>query len=286
MTVRKPPTERQRRLGAELRTMREHVGLSLTEAAALHRTDRTTVSNVEAGRFGVSADRVRVWAANYECSERAYIDALAEMAKERRASNANWWDSYRDKLVATSLDLAEMEHRAHALRGAQITHLPGLLQHEGYIRAVFREAVPRPTPEALEHRVAFRVRRSEVLDRPGAPECTFLIHEAALRIRFGDDRVIKTQLNHLLNQSERTNVTIRVMPFEAGGFASAGSSALYVYGPVHKLDTVQLDIPTGSVFLSTESQLANYRCLLDRMEQRCLGPDRSRDLIREVMRDL
>lgn len=286
MAARKPPTERQRRLGAELRKMRECVGLSLTEAAALHGTDRTTVSNIEAGRFGVSADRVRVWAANYSCPDAAYIGALSVMARERRASSANWWDSYRDKLAVTALDLAEMEHHALALRGAQITHLPGLLQHEDYARAVFQEVVPPLTDEALESRVAFRMRRCGVLDRPGAPACTFLIHEAALRMRLGEERMIKSQLDHLLNQSDRENVTIRVMPFAAGGFPSAGSSTLYVCGPVPQLDTVQLDIPTGSAFLSAETHLANYRLVLDRMEQRCLGPDRSRDFIREVMQDL
>ncbi|MFB7558162.1 helix-turn-helix domain-containing protein [Streptomyces brevispora] len=62
MPVRKPSTERQRRLGAELRRMREHVGMTIDEAATLHRTDRTTVSNTESARSGVSGDRVRVWA--------------------------------------------------------------------------------------------------------------------------------------------------------------------------------------------------------------------------------
>ncbi|MZE78065.1 helix-turn-helix domain-containing protein [Streptomyces xinghaiensis] len=89
MPVRKPATERQRRLGAELRKMRERAGLTINEAAVMHRTDRTTVSNVESGRFGVSADRVRVWAANYSCHEAPYIDALAEMARERRAGAAD-----------------------------------------------------------------------------------------------------------------------------------------------------------------------------------------------------
>ncbi|MEU5018266.1 DUF5753 domain-containing protein [Streptomyces angustmyceticus] len=167
-----------------------------------------------------------------------------------------------------------------------MTHLPGLLQHEDYVRAVFREAVPPLTPEALESRVEFRVRRRAVLDGAEAPECTFLIHEAALRMRFGEDRMIKSQLDHLLNQSDRKNVTIRVMPFAAGGFPSAGSSTLYVSGPVRQLDTVQLDVPTGSAFLSADTHLANYRSVLDRMEERCLGPDPSRDFIRDVMQDL
>ncbi|MEV5508969.1 Scr1 family TA system antitoxin-like transcriptional regulator [Streptomyces orinoci] len=283
MPIRRPITERQRRLGVELRKMRERIGLSLTEAAALHRVNKTTLSNTESARFGVSADRVRVWAANYQCADRRYIEALAEMARER---GPRWWDEHRETMTATALDLAELEHHAVALRNVQITHLPGLLQHEEYVRAVFREAVPTLAPEDFEHKVAFRMRRRAVLDRPNPPDCLFLVHEAALRMRFGSLKVTRCQLDYLLEQSERENVRVRVVPFSAGGFPSAGSSALYVCGPVQQLDTVQLDVPTGSTFLHAETHLENYREVLKRTEARSLEPDRSRDFIREVMHEL
>lgn len=262
--------------------MRERAGLSLTEAAGVHGTDRTTVSNVESGRFGVSADRVRVWAANYSCRDRRYIDALAAMAKERRSPVRNWWDEYRDMLGAALLDLAELEHHAVALRVAQITHMPGLLQHEDYARAVFEEAVPPLAPDDFERKLAFRLDRRRVLDRPRAPRCAFIIHEAALRIPFGGSRVARTQLEYLLEQAERENVVVRVLSFEAGGFPGAAISTCYVSGPVLQLDTVQTDTPVGSTFLHAATHLANYRAVLDRMEQRALSPHRSRDLIHEV----
>lgn len=283
MAARKPPTERRRRLGAELRKMREHVGLTINEAAAIHRTDRTTVSNIEVGRFGVSADRVRVWAANYSCPDHAYIDALAEMAKER---GANWWDEYRDALTAGLLDLAELEHHASALRAVQMMHVPGLLQHEDYARAVFAETVPSLNPADLDLKLAFRMKRREVLERPEPPECTFLIHEAALRMRFGGRDVTRLQLDHLLKESDRENVTIRVVPFSAGGFPNAGSSTLYASGPVTQLDTVQMDTPAGSAFLSADTHLTNYREVLDRTQDRSLSPRRSQDFIHEAIQQL
>ncbi|MDT0379711.1 Scr1 family TA system antitoxin-like transcriptional regulator [Streptomyces sp. DSM 42041] len=286
MAVRKPPTERQRRLGAELRKMREHAGLSLTDAAALHGTDRTTVSNVESGRFGVSPDRVRVWSANYSCRDGAYIDALAQIARERRSPSTEWWDEYRHSLVATVLDLAELEHHASSLRMAQITHMPGLLQHEDYARAVFQEAVPTLTPDDFERKLAFRGRRRCVLDRPEAPECTFIIHETALCMRFGGAAVMRRQLDYLLEQSERLNVRVHVLPFAAGGFPAAASSTLYACGPVEQLDTVQTDTPVGSVFLHAQTHLANYRAVLERMEERSLDPDASRRFVREVAQRL
>ncbi|MFF9398026.1 helix-turn-helix domain-containing protein [Streptomyces sp. NPDC014744] len=284
MPVRKPPTVRQRRLGVELRRMREHVGLSLAEAAALHRVDKTAISNTESARFGVSADRVRVWASNYSCPDRAYVDALAGMARERAGSN--WWDEYRDSIASFMLDLVELEHHAVSLRHVQITHLPGLLQHEDYARAVFGEAVPPLAPEAMDLQVDFRMRRRALLDRPDPPDCSFLLHEAALRMLFGDRATVRRQLEELLKCSERDSVTLRVIPFAAGGFPSAGSSTMYASGPVRQLDTVQIDVPNSITFLDAETHLTNYRAVLDRMETRSLEPGCSRDFIRRVLHEL
>ncbi|MEV7418999.1 helix-turn-helix transcriptional regulator [Streptomyces sp. NPDC089919] len=280
MPPRKVPTARQVRLGAELRKIRERAGVSLTEAAAQLGADRTTMSNVESGRFGVSTDRVRSWTGHYGCADELYVDALAAMAEDR---GRGWWDSHRDELPAGLLDLAEMEHHAVALRSVQIMHIPGLLQTEDYARAVFEEAVPAHRPVELRRRLSFRMRRRDVLDRKeDPPQCTFLIHEAALRMRFGGPDVTVSQLDYLLEHSERDNLTVRVIPFEVGGFPEAGSSTLYAYGPVPQLDTVQIDTPNGSAFLDAETRLANYRAALDRTEERSYDPERSREFIREM----
>lgn len=282
MPVRKPSTERQRRLGAELRRMREHIGMTINEAATLHHTDRTTVSNTESARSGVSSDRVRVWAANYRCPDAQYVDALADMARER---GQYWWDEYRDSLPAGLLDIAEMEHHAAALRSAQIMHMPGILQLPDYMLGVFAEAVPTMNPADLERHVEFRVRRAALLDRPQPPACDFLIHETVLRMRFGDRKVVRKQIDYLLEQATRPNITIRVVPFSAGGFANAGSSTLYACGPVPQLDTVQIDVPTGVTFLHAETYLVNYRAVLDRMRERALEPEASLDFIRQAARE-
>ncbi|MEU8628830.1 helix-turn-helix transcriptional regulator [Streptomyces sp. NPDC048669] len=279
MPPRKPPTARQCRLGAELRRMRERAGLLPTEAAALLGTDRTTISNTESGRFGVSGTRVRTWAAAYACSDAAYVDALVGMAEERIKG---WWEDYRGELSVSALDLAELEHHAAGFRSVQIMHMPGLLQTEDYARAVYAEALPTPTPAGLRRRLSHRLRRRDVLDRPDPPMCVFLIHEAALRMRYGGRKVAAGQLDHLLKESERDNVTVRVIPFSAGGFPNSGSSTHYVYGPVAQLDTVQTDTPSGSGFVDAEARLLTFRAVLDRTEGRSLDPQSSRDFIKEV----
>ncbi|MCF3960528.1 helix-turn-helix domain-containing protein [Streptomyces fuscigenes] len=283
MPPRKAPTVRQRRLGAELRRLRERAGLGLTDAAPLLGTDRTTISNTESGRFGVSAERVRAWAAHYGASDHPYVEALAAMAGER--SNG-WWEDYRGELPAAALDLAELEHHAVAIRAVQIMHLPGLLQTEDYVRAVFAQAVPPPEASLARRQLSYRLRRRDVLGRPQPPMCTFMIHEAALRMVYGERATSLAQLSYLLDESERDNVHVRIIPFAAGGFPNAGSSTHYLSGPVTQLDTVQMETATGSAFVDAETPLGNYRAVLDRTQERSLGLRESRDFVRKIAQDI
>ncbi|MFJ1890223.1 helix-turn-helix domain-containing protein [Streptomyces sp. NPDC088170] len=83
MPPRSYPTARQRRLGAELRKLRERAGMSGSEAAAYLGGERAQISHIESGRYGVSSERVRRLAAHYSASDKHLVDALAEMADER-----------------------------------------------------------------------------------------------------------------------------------------------------------------------------------------------------------
>ncbi|WNE96472.1 Scr1 family TA system antitoxin-like transcriptional regulator [Streptomyces luomodiensis] len=280
---RTAPTARQRRLGAELRKMREHAGMSVAQAAQHLGVDRTRISNTEAGRFGVSEERVRSLAAIYSCGDTAYIDALVDMAVERVQG---WWEEYRGKLPAGALDLAELEHHAVNLRSMQPMHIPGLLQTEDYAKAVFATAVPDLTAVEHRRRLSHRLKRRDVLDRDRPPQCTFLVHEAALRMQFGGTKVARGQLEYLLEASERDNVTVRVIPFAAGGFPGAGASVLYAAGPVPQLDTVQLDVATGVALVDAETLVANYREVLDRTQGLSLSPEDTRDFVRAIVHQL
>ncbi|MEV6511683.1 Scr1 family TA system antitoxin-like transcriptional regulator [Streptomyces sp. NPDC051642] len=94
------------------------------------------------------------------------------------------------------------------------------------------------------------------------------------------------QLNHLLSESERDNVTLLVIPFSAGDFPMAGDSVLYVAAGSPHLDTVQVDSPTGAVFFDAPAQLANFRRRMDAVEQGALNRSRSRDAILDIIKEL
>ncbi|MFG3215272.1 helix-turn-helix domain-containing protein [Streptomyces tendae] len=281
--MRANPTGRQLRLGSELRKLRERAGLTSTQASQLLGVKQNQISNTEAGRMGVSAERIRALACHYECSDRELVDALCAMTTERKRG---WWEQYREILPGALLDLAEVEHHAVHLRTAITAHIPGLLQTTDHARELFRHVVPDLAPPDIEHRVSFRIKRQTVIYRDTPTPYLALIHEAALLMQFGGPSIARRQLQHLVDMSERDNVAIRVIPFSAGGFPGSGQSIFYSAGPVQQLDTVHLDQSHGPVFLDAAAQLDKYRILLDRTEAKALPPTDSRDLIHRAIQRL
>ncbi|WP_225098668.1 helix-turn-helix transcriptional regulator [Streptomyces sp. CoH27] len=283
MPTRPTPTERQRRLGAELRKMRLAAGKTSEYAAGLLGLDRTKVSNMESGTRVISPERIRILASNYDCADEAYVDALVTMAGTLRGG---WWEQYRGNLPQGLLDVAELEWFATRLRSYQTVHVPGLLQLSGYARAIFDAALP-PLPKAeIELRVAQRVQRQQILEREHSVDYVAYIHEWALRMQFGGRRTTREQLQHLCEVSERENVEMRVLTVEAGAFPGAGHAVLYAHGAVPQLDTVQLDSAHGGEFTHAEAQLSKYRAHMGWWQARSLDPQASRDFIHSIASQL
>ncbi|MGW0335276.1 DUF5753 domain-containing protein [Streptomyces sp. NPDC003011] len=257
--------------------------MTTEHAAALLGVPRTNMPNMESGRSGISAERVRILAGNYGCADQALVEALASMAAGR---DKGWWEAYRGQLRDGFLDIAEMEWHATRLRIAVTVHLPGLLQTEDHARAVFEAVIPRLPSDEVDVRVAHRIDRQQVLDRPSPPALDAILHEAALRMEFGGPAVARRQLEHLLRMSERQSVTLRVIPFKAGGFPGAGQSVVYAEATVPRLDTVELDSTHGPEFIDAETQLDKYRAQLDATQALALAPHASRDFIRALADDL
>lgn len=278
MPLRNEPTARQLRLAVELRRLRDAAGLTSREAAGLLGVTPPVISQIEAGIAGVSEERLRRLATHYACADEEFIDALVAMATDR---TRGWWEEYRRRLPTSFLDLAELEHHARFLREVAILYVPGLLQTEEYARAVFSARVPELTQEELELRVRHRMRRQQI-----TVPYELLIHEAALRIRVSDRAASRAQLTRVLELSEADHISVRVIPFDLDGFARAGSTMTYVGGPVPKLDTVVRDVPHGTAFIDSEAQLGAFRTRFRKVEAVSLTPERSRDFIHRLAKEL
>ncbi|KUL25921.1 helix-turn-helix domain-containing protein [Streptomyces regalis] len=283
MTTRREPTARQMRLAAELRRLRDAAGFSAKESAAQLGVSHVQISHIESGLSGVSEDRLRRLASHYTCTDAEFIDALIAMATDR---TRGWWEEYRGLLPAAFLDLSELEHHAAYRWDVDFLHIPGLLQTEGYARALFSCRVPQLPKNELELRVRHRMQRRVIIGAERAVPYEALVHEAALRIRVGGRAVSRAQLNRILELSEADHVTVRVIPFELEDFADITAAMVYAGGAVPKLDTVLRDGPHGSVFIDSEAQLGVFRTLFRRVEAASLDPAGSRDLILRLAKEL
>ncbi|MCQ9134981.1 helix-turn-helix transcriptional regulator [Streptomyces sp. IBSBF 2807] len=276
--MRQEPTARQRRVATELRRLREAADLNARQAAALLGVSPTQITHIESGLAGVSEQRLRRLASHYSCTDGEFVDALVAMATER---TRGWWEEYRGLLPTSFLDLSELDHHAGFRDEVAVLYVPGLLQTEAYAHAVFSSRVPELTPKELELRVRHRLARQEISIPYKA-----VVHESALRIRVSDRAASRDQLSRLVEASEADHITLRVIPFDLDGFPRAGASMTYVGGAVPKLDTVIRDAPHGTLFIDSEPQLGAFRALFHKVEAASLEPDRSRDLIHRLAKEL
>ncbi|MFI9323376.1 helix-turn-helix domain-containing protein [Kitasatospora aureofaciens] len=282
MPPRLNPTLRQRRIGTELRKMREAAGLSTGALSRDLGIDRTQVSQIEAAKVGVSPERLRSFAAACKCTNEPLVDALESMVQDR---SKGWWEEYRGTVPDGVLENAELEKTSHELRLWLLTHMPGPCQTLSYASAVFGRIFPPLPRHDLETRTAFRMQRKADLHRSPKPT-TIFIYESVLWTRFGGAKTLKEQLASLVEDSELPWMTIRVVPFDVETFPGAAENLTYAFGPVPELDTVELESSQGPTYLDAVSELTSYRHIFDRTESSALSESDSRDLIRKIARNL
>lgn len=247
-------------------------------------TDQAKISHMEAGRNGVSGERVRRLASFYACDDEPLVEALVAIAGERRGQY--WWDEYRGILAPGFLDIAELEYHAVSIRSIQTFVVPGIFQTEDYARSIFEGAVPALPSEQLEARLEHRMRRRGIFQREEPLPYESIIHESALRMRFGGRKIAKDQLEYLLEISEWPGVVIRVIPFTNEQYIDLTHSIVYAAGSVPQLDTVQIDSPFGGRYLDAAADLKRFRTLIDNTENVSMTPEESRQLIHHIAREL
>ncbi|MGW0576131.1 helix-turn-helix domain-containing protein [Streptomyces sp. NPDC002920] len=267
MPPRSNPSERQRRLGAELRKLRLQARLSSDVAAELLEGERTRVSHIEAGRINVSNNRLYKLLRAYRCPAGPYFDELMGMAQ---ASGRGWWDEFDDTIGPAARNLAELESRSVVLRSHEPLFIPGMLQTEDYARAVLSET--ERDPRLVDRYAQFRLARQRVLLSDSPVTYRAVIHEAALHVRAGGPAVMREQLLRLMELSRLPNVTVQVFPFEAGPFSAYSQSFAIFGGVTPELDTIYLEHPVNSLFLHDGEQLIGYAKMFERLSELALAP--------------
>lgn len=119
------------------------------------------------------------------------------------------------KLAAFFEEIAELEPQAAMIRKYANSLVPGLLQTEGYARAVFSAAFPRLTAEKRADNIRTRLARASILEDPVTPEMWALLDEAVLRRPVGGPAIMAEQLRHIVALGEQ-RIRVHVLPFALG----------------------------------------------------------------------
>ncbi len=242
------------------------------------------ISRVESGRQKADIPLVRALLDVYGVQDPALREALEAMA--RNISARGWWHTYASYLNTAHQDFFGLESDASGIRQWELSLIPGLLQTAPYTRALLEAGVGilHEDAEQLDRRVQARMERKRVLDRG---EFTFeaVISAAAFRTAVGGESVMRDQLEHLLAESERPNVSMRVMPLDSGFHLGLdGSFAIIRFPDAGRLINVESLVNT--MYLEDEPTLDAYDAAWTRIVRDALAEKPSRDLIRDHVRAL
>ncbi|MER5632316.1 helix-turn-helix domain-containing protein [Streptomyces nitrosporeus] len=275
------PTVRRRRLGQELRRLRELKGMTAEEVAERLLVSQSKISRLENGRRSISQRDVRDLCGVYEVEDHRVVDSLMQMAKDSRQQG--WWHAFGDIPYSVYIGL---ETDAESLRVYEPQVLPGLLQTRSYAEALISGALPEAPPSDIDKRVNVRLRRQERVSSPDNPlRLWAVIDESALRRQVGDKQVMTEQLEHLIEQSQLPHVTVQVLPFEMGAHPGInGQYAILEFPDAADSSVVYIEGVTSDLYLEKANDVQRYSVMYEHLRAQALNADQTREFIGGIIK--
>ncbi|MFD0883028.1 helix-turn-helix domain-containing protein [Streptosporangium algeriense] len=285
MGAERGPSVRRRRLAAELQRLRREAGLTRDQVADHAGCSPVTVTRVESATSAASVALVAMMLDLYGLvGERR--EALLQLARDAR--KRGWWYKVSEAIPEWVQSYVGLEEEATTFQEYQPEFVPGLLQAEGYARAVMRSAPVLPPESELERRLSIRMERQQrVLERAHPPEMWFILNEAVIRRPVGGAEAVREQLELLIRLSELNHITLQILPFAAGVHpAMDGGFTILSFPKPADPDTVYVEYWQGSVYLEDRSEVGAYVLLFNHLRARALGPDQTRSLIAQAVQQI
>lgn len=273
------PTVRRRRLGQELRRLRELKGMTAEEVAERLLVSQSKISRLENGRRSISQRDVRDLCGVYEVEDQRIVDSLMEMARDSRQQG--WWHTFGDIPYSVYIGL---ETDAESLRVYEPQLVTGLLQTRAYAEALVQGALPETSPADIEKRVQVRMRRQERITAENSPlRLWVVLDEAALKRVVGSKLVMREQLDHLIEMSQLPHVTVQVLPFEVGAHPGLnGQYAILEFTDAADSSVVYLEGVTSDLYLEKAQDVQKYAVMYEHLRAQSLNVEQSRQYIADV----
>jgi transcriptional regulator with XRE-family HTH domain len=277
------PTVRRRRLAAELRAIRESKGKSGDSVAAALKWSASKISRYERARTGLRPREVERLLDYYEITgaRRALLLGLAKDAAQK-----GWWEEFGDSLSDDYQQFIGLEHEATSIAIWHVDVVPGLLQTEVYARHIissYSRIEPVP-PGMIGRLVNVRMRRQQMLNRQER-QLLVVLDESVLQRRIGNESVMYEQLQRLVQEADRPNLTVQILPLDTQHTVFGESFVIFGFGTdgdAMLQEVVSTEHMRTGFTLEGERETYLHRIAFQMLADAALDPAASRALILET----
>lgn len=276
MNTQKKAPYLRRRLGRRLRGMRESAGLTLEQAAERLDKKRSALHRIETGVTKADVHFVRSAMDLYDVYDPDLLDQTREAAKPM------WLRAFG----ITTPGYVDVETYAVQVREFSALTLPGLLQTEAYIRALFDKGL-LIRPEQITNATRVRlIRQKRLQDPEDSLSIEAVIDEAALRRVVGDAQVMRDQIRHIIKVADLPTVTVQVIPQSAGGHcAMNGAFVLLSFPEPEDPETLYVEYPTGALQSNDEQEVCAAKLMFADLRAQALSPADSIEFLERILRE-
>ncbi|WFF09327.1 helix-turn-helix transcriptional regulator [Micromonospora sp. WMMD1076] len=280
----------RRQLGRYLRELREGAHVTVTAAAKELEWSAPRIWRYETGQVPMHPNDVEAMCRVYGAS-RETIETMRSLARETKAHG--WWHSYGEAVEDWFKLYVGLESAATKIRKYEADLIPGLLQTVEYMRELIAADQPGLSEAERQAKIDVRLRRQRLLARavPRAPYLDVILSEAVLRRPLRDRAAMGRQLDALVENGRRHNISVRVLPLQAGlsRWASTGTFTMLDFPTEVRAPeptTIYMDGPCGAVYLDKPHEIQIYEDAWRSLMERALDADESRELIGAIAKEI
>ncbi|MBL1079031.1 helix-turn-helix domain-containing protein [Nocardia sp. 2] len=274
-------TVRLRRLAAMLHEMRETAGLSKEVVSSKTGINVTTLYRIETAQARPQRRTLTAMLDLYKIGEPQRSDALQLLVDALKPGMAR---SFEDAVSEVYGAYINFEAEALSARFFQATYIPGLLQTQAYADAVYDTTMPKISEQVREQRIRARVERSRVLVKDDPLELWVVLDEAVVRRTVGGPEVMREQLNRIVEHTEKRNVILQILPFDAGAHPGMlGSFTLLDFPDPADPELVYVEGIASDELIEGHPEVRRYGVMFDQLRAMALSPRDSITMIAQTM---
>jgi Domain of unknown function (DUF5753)/Helix-turn-helix domain len=271
------PTFLRRKLGAKLRRMREQAGFTLAAAAPQLDRKRSALHRVETGETRADVHLVKSMMDLYDHFDPDVLD------EAREALRPPWYKAYGVK----DLGYIDVETQAAQVCQFLLVDLPGLLQTEAYMRALFKINSVVVAQDIANGVIVRRIRQQRLTDADRPLKLVAVVHEAALRRNIGGPKVMREQLCRLVEMTKLPSVTLQVMPVDGNEVpVSPANFTLVDFPDLQDPELLYVEHVSGALHIENPEAVKEAKMAFDRLREGVLSPADSVALIKRLASNL